>query len=91
MSNLITNAIKHNIEGGMIDISLTKKSLIISNSGRPLTIPPEELFERFKKDRIDTDSLGLGLSIVRKITDQYSFSVSYTYMPPSHIIMVQFI
>ena len=91
VSNLITNAIKHNLEEGIIEIILTKESLIISNSGLPLTTPPEELFERFKKGRINTDSLGLGLSIVKKIADQYSFSVSYTYIQPSHIIMVQFI
>ena len=77
VTNLLTNAIKHNVENGSINIMLTTKKLVISNTGLPLSTKPELLFERFKKDRVNTDSLGLGLSIVRKICQQNGLIVLY--------------
>jgi len=90
VSNLITNAIKHNIKKGSIDIRVYNSELIISNSGKPLLSDPEQLFERFKKDAVNSESLGLGLSIVKKICDQYHFQVSYTYNNGLHSLTIRF-
>ncbi len=89
ISNLITNAIKHNIDNGSIDVTLNKHFFIISNSGIELDAHPAELFERFKKDKVNSDSLGLGLSIVKKICDTYGFSVLYEYAGGMHIVSIQ--
>ncbi len=35
MNNLLSNAIRHNIEGGYIRVELTRKMLKISNTGLP--------------------------------------------------------
>ena len=90
VSNLITNAIKHNIDKGSIEISLTNKSLSISNTGLPLHGDPSELFERFKKDKVSSESLGLGLSIVKKICERYRYSINYIYNDPLHITTINF-
>ncbi len=89
-TNLFQNAIKHNVEGGSIRISLGNNRLRIANTGKPLDVPAEELFGRFKKADTSSESIGLGLSIVKRITDQNDFSLSYTFDEPWHIIEVHF-
>lgn len=89
-TNLFQNAIKHNVDGGTISISLSDNSLKISNTGEPLELPADELFERFKKNDTGSDSIGLGLSIVKRIVDQNDFDIDYAYEEPWHNIEVQF-
>ncbi len=89
-SNLVTNAIKHNIANGTIDVTLTRQQLIIRNTGPDLSTNPAELFERFKKGNQGSASLGLGLSIVKKICEQNNFSVEYRFEKPLHIVSIQF-
>ena len=79
ISNLLTNAIKYNEEGGKILIEMNPHYLVISNSGKPLQISPEKIFERFLKDS-HSESMGLGLAIVKKICDFYDFSIEYSYL-----------
>ena len=88
--NLIANAIKHNMNNGTIDIKLNKDQLIVSNTGPALHSEPTEMFERFKKDKVNSDSLGLGLSIVQKITEQYGFTVRYDYTDTMHTVTISF-
>lgn len=89
-TNLFQNAIKHNVEEGKIRIDLNKESLTIANTGTPLERSPEVLFERFKKDDQSTDSIGLGLSIVKQIADQNDFSITYRYNDGWHEMEVEF-
>jgi signal transduction histidine kinase len=89
-SNLITNALKHNIDRGNITIALTPQQLIISNTGTDLETNPTELFERFKKGNQGSTSLGLGLSIVQKICDQNDFQAHYSYKDSIHKISIKF-
>jgi signal transduction histidine kinase len=89
LSNLITNAIKHNIEKGRIEIVLKNQQLVIRNTGAELKTRPTELFERFKKDSQGAASLGLGLSIVQKICEQNSFRIDYSFKAPMHIVYLQ--
>lgn len=90
ISNLITNAIKHNPGKGFIEIVLSENKLIIRNTGPVLTAQPHEMFERFKKENLSSESLGLGLSIVKKICDLYHFRIEYGYARQIHILTVQF-
>jgi signal transduction histidine kinase len=78
ISNLLSNAIKHNIPEGFISVSTDASSIIISNSGHPLSIPEGELFKRFKKENSNSQSLGLGLALVKKICEVYKIDLSYT-------------
>ena len=90
-SNLIKNAIRHNIEGGKIIVELTSSYLQISNSGSALETNPEDLFKRFYKLTSSKESLGLGLSIVQKICDVYDFKLNYRRQNDLHCIKVDFI
>ncbi|MDZ7695018.1 MAG: ATP-binding protein [Balneolaceae bacterium] len=89
-TNLLQNAIKHNVDEGTINIDLNKERLIISNTGKPLKVNPEDLFKRFKKADQSTSSIGLGLSIVKRIVNQSNFDISYTnhYFHKIHTIQV---
>lgn len=89
-TNLFQNAIKHNIEGGSIQITLDNEALVISNEGKPLDIPADELFGRFKKADSGSDSIGLGLSIVKRIADQNVFDINYAYSEHRHTVEVHF-
>jgi signal transduction histidine kinase len=89
LTNLIGNAIKHNTEGGTISISVYAKEVRIINSGHALTVNPNLLFERFKKERIVSDSLGLGLSIVKQICDNYGLAIGYSFENNFHIISIK--
>lgn len=90
ISNLITNAIRHNVENGTIDIELKPHRLLISNTGMTLNADPAEMFERFKKDKVSSESLGLGLSIVKKICERYGYEICYRYADLLHITSISF-
>jgi signal transduction histidine kinase len=78
ISNLVSNAVRYNIDGGFIKCFIGTGYLIISNSGAPLKIDPELLFRRFHKKSENPQSVGLGLSIVRRITETYKMGITYT-------------
>jgi signal transduction histidine kinase len=90
LNNLIGNAIKYNLVGGKLYIELNERNLIIKNTGNPLTMPTEQLFERFQKDSSQTDSLGLGLALVKQICETYEFQITYIYVNGWHILNVVF-
>jgi signal transduction histidine kinase len=88
--NLLINAIKHNIERGFITIELNKNHLSVANTGKALDENPANYFERFKKESSSNDSMGLGLSIVKKICDTYNFEITYNYKDSLHALIVNF-
>lgn len=90
ISNIISNAIKHNYDGGNITIELQNEYFRVSNTGPALYTDPKELFVRFKKNSSSGDSLGLGLSIVKTITDISGFSISYHFNKQQHIVEIIF-
>jgi two-component system sensor histidine kinase QseC len=88
LNNLLGNAIKHNLPGGTIEVTLREKRLTIRNTGKPLTTPPEKLFERFRKDADASPSLGLGLAIVKEICLSYGFEVKYEVQNEWHELSI---
>ncbi|HMB42036.1 MAG TPA: HAMP domain-containing sensor histidine kinase [Balneolaceae bacterium] len=87
-TNLFQNAIKHNIDGGTIKIKLTREKLSISNTGRKPTVDPDKLFERFQKADQSSDSIGLGLSIIKRIVEQNDYTIAYSYSDGWHTIEI---
>ena len=90
LSNLLSNAIRHNIPNGSIDITLNGKELTIRNSGRPSSLDPNRLFQRFQKESPDANSIGLGLEIVKKITNLNHYSIQYRFENKMHTFSVRF-
>ncbi|MCF6171488.1 MAG: HAMP domain-containing histidine kinase [Bacteroidales bacterium] len=88
--NLIKNAIRHNFDSGELAVRLTKNTLEISNTGPEPDIPAEQLFNRFVRTKNASESLGLGLSLVKKICDLYHFNISYQYEENRHKVLVEF-
>jgi signal transduction histidine kinase len=76
---------------GFIRVDLSKEGLVIVNTGREPSIPTEELFERFKKGNTGSDSIGIGLAIVRQICDLSQFDVLYQYRGGLHVLAVSFL
>ena len=75
--NLIKNAIMHNVQDGKININYDGKALYIINSGPELNIK-DNIFKRFVRSS-NKESLGIGLSIVKRICDAYSINIFYDY------------
>lgn len=91
LSNLIQNAVRYNFAtDGVIVIELTKRYFKISNTGAELRGDPQRLFDRFTKFNTNSESMGLGLSIVRQICEYYSFTIAYSYERDRHHFTVLF-
>ena len=90
LSNLISNAIKHNVNGGKIEVMANNLSLSVTNTGNPLKLSSTSLFERFKKDSKASNSFGLGLAIVKKVCDNYKWKITHTYLEEMHTISIYF-
>lgn len=90
LNNLLGNAIKYNLIGGKLYVELNERNLIIKNTGNSLTMPAEQLFKRFQKDSSASDSLGLGLALVKQICDTYGFQISYVFENGWHNLIIFF-
>lgn len=90
INNLLQNAIRHNNEGGKINVELFENTLIIKNTGASLDIPGEQLFERFKKGIHSEKNSGLGLSIVHKICEISHYRISYDIDGEWHKVTITF-
>ena len=87
LTNLITNAIRHNLPDGTVEITTTASGrLSITNTGPP--IPPTELplliqpFQRLASNRTThTEGHGLGLAIVTAIAQAHQAPLTITPNP----------
>lgn len=87
-TNLFQNAVRHNVENGKIKIELNRERLIISNTGNDPEVEPDQLFERFRKADPSSESIGLGLSIIKRIVDQNKLLIQYSYSDNWHQIEI---
>ena len=89
LNNLLSNATKHNFNGGTINITLDENQLAIANSSSIPELDPTVLYRRFAK--ASTGSNGLGLSIIKQICDNSKFEVDYRYKNEMHVFIVRWI
>ena len=75
----------HNTVNGKIIIKFNLSILSILNTGPALNIEGD-IFKRFVRSE-NKDSLGIGLSIVKKICSYYLIPVSYNYNNSHEFIM----
>ena len=85
VTNLVKNALLHNLDGGRVVVETTPVSLVVKNSGMA---PLDEamLFKRFAHsvDR-KKESTGLGLAISEAIASGCSLHLSYQWEDGMHV------
>lgn len=84
LNNLFLNAIRHNHLNGTIQVITSATTLVFINSGEPVSLDREKLFNRFYKADASAYGNGLGLSIIKKITDLHNWTVDYRYADGLH-------
>lgn len=90
ISNLFKNAYIHNEPGGFINIHISSKNLLFSNTGIPEALNENRIFERFYQGKKrQENSTGLGLSIVYSITRFYHLPIRY-FFNGNHNFEIQF-
>lgn len=90
ISNLLLNAIRHNIDNGELKFSLEEKRLTVSNTGAEQALIPDKLFQRFSKVNPSEKGSGLGLSIVKRIAELYGWKIQYAHTSNVHEFIVEF-
>jgi signal transduction histidine kinase len=89
LNNLLINAIKHNLsENGYLKIQFYENGMVIENSGVSTKIEKENVFEKFKRYTTIEDSIGLGLSIIKKVLDLLKWTIKYEYNNGAHIFEI---
>ena len=76
IDNLISNAIKYNKRNGEIRIELKRNRLVIEDTG--IGISEEKIpfmFDRYLRFNKSEGGFGVGLSIVKKIVDEYGIRI----------------
>jgi len=90
VSNLIRNAVFHNIENGLSEIKITANKFSVCNSGIPEPLDEAKIFTRFFKSGTASAGTGLGLAIVKAICSLYEFTPSYHFENQQHCFSIRF-
>jgi signal transduction histidine kinase len=89
-NNLLSNAVKYNKDGGRVDISIheEKNNIVIEVEDTGIGMTKEETNKLFKefvriknKKTKNISGSGLGLSIVKKVVDNYHGTISVESIP----------
>lgn len=84
-ANLVKNAIVHNTGGGRIILEDGLGWFAIKNTGPAPEYGEDEIFRRFVRGREKGSGFGLGLSLVKKITETHGMQISYAYSVNFHV------
>jgi signal transduction histidine kinase len=84
VNNLLSNAVRHNLEKGKITVYSENQEITVSNTGSQTEMDVSRIFRRFAKQSSSSDSNGLGLAIVHEICKNYQLHLSYCYSDEMH-------
>lgn len=90
INNLFLNAIRHNEKNGKIVITTLESELIFSNTGPETALKIDQLFNRFSKSNPSSQGNGLGLAIIKKISELNHWEISYSFYNNLHSFNVKF-
>ncbi|MEC5166758.1 signal transduction histidine kinase [Flavobacterium sp. PL11] len=90
LSNLLKNAIFHNVNDGEIAVQITPKEFIICNTGKELDFDAKTIFNRFVKNQANSQSTGLGLAVCHSICKLYTIDLSYEFIKNQHCFKINF-
>lgn len=88
-NNLFSNAVRHNVEAGDIEVILKEGRFIIANTGKDLQLQAR-LFDRFSKS-VESEGLGLGLAITKQICNLYGFGLEHINKDGKHYFTINFL
>ncbi|UEG55177.1 HAMP domain-containing histidine kinase [Mucilaginibacter daejeonensis] len=83
IGNLISNAIRHNRIGGVLQIDLEPHRLQVINSGVYVALDVKRVFDRFQRSST-SEGTGLGLTLCKQICDNYNMQLEYRYSNELH-------
>jgi signal transduction histidine kinase len=89
LNNLFSNACKHNVPDGTVNVCLADSRLQIENTGRPVPLDESRMFQRFYKASKHEESNGLGLAILKEICDQSGITPSYSFRGNIHTFTLE--
>jgi signal transduction histidine kinase len=89
INNLIQNAVRHNIQSGVIEINVDHSTVVIRNTGEAI-MNAATIFERFTKSDRSINSIGLGLAIVREIANASGMSITYHFRDNKNCFILSF-
>lgn len=87
VSNLLKNAYLHNCENGKIDVVISEKDFIVSNTGES-ALDSSKIFTRFYQGSKKEGSTGLGLALIHTICRANNISISYEFRDKMHVFKV---
>lgn len=89
LTNLLKNAIFHNIPQGELHVWLKPDAILIENTGVAAPLNASRIFERFYKESSDKHSNGLGLYIAKSIAGMYGITLRYHYQD-RHVFSLEY-
>lgn len=90
INNLLRNAVFHNSGKKDVEVIITSTALEIINYGEN-SLDEKSIFNRFQKSESKNGGSGLGLPIVKAISDLYKLRLTYTFLENSmHSFKIRF-
>ncbi|MET7037985.1 sensor histidine kinase [Elizabethkingia miricola] len=89
IGNILSNAIRHSENDGKVLVRTSHQELVIGNYGNN-ELNKKDLFQRFKKQSENTNSIGLGLEMSKKICDLYHYDIQYQFINDMHLFSINF-
>ncbi len=90
VNNLFVNAVRHNIPGGTIKVSVDAETFSVENTSDEPSLSPSHIFNRFYRPVQNKGGNGLGLAIAKAICDCHGWKIRYTYSDGLHCFTVDF-
>jgi len=90
IGNLISNAERHNVDRGSIQIETTSTTFLIRNTGSKKPLEPENMYRRFSKEGSHPEGTGLGLSIIYQICLMNKLHLQYDFENNFHVFKIDF-
>lgn len=88
IKNLVDNACRYGATGSEVRLHAGEEGMLcIENRAAPFKLPVETYFKPFKRGP-EGEGMGLGLYIVKELTEQLGYDFSYAYEAYRHIFCV---
>lgn len=88
INNLVVNAIRYNVVGGDIFISVNDQKLTVRNTGGK-ELERSKIFTRFNHNSNPQKGTGLGLAIVYQICKLHGWDIQYDFVNKMHCFEVR--